>query len=70
MRLHYSNCKSYNADFDGDEMNIHLPQSERGRAEAFNICLSSRNYLGPKDGEPLQGLIQVGFCIIDLCVPL
>jgi DNA-directed RNA polymerase I subunit RPA1 len=26
MRLHYSNCKSYNADFDGDEMNAHFPQ--------------------------------------------
>ena len=64
MRLHYSNCKSYNADFDGDEMNIHLPQSERCRSEAYNICLSSRQYLGPKDGEPLQGLIQVG--VVDL----
>ncbi|CAF2111020.1 unnamed protein product, partial [Rotaria magnacalcarata] len=28
LRLHYVRCKSYNADFDGDEMNIHLPQNE------------------------------------------
>jgi len=28
LRMHYSNCKSYNADFDGDEMNAHCPQNE------------------------------------------
>ena len=37
LRLHYANCKSYNADFDGDEMNAHFPQSELGRAEAYNL---------------------------------
>jgi DNA-directed RNA polymerase beta' subunit len=37
LRLHYSNCKAYNADFDGDEMNAHFPQSELSRAEAYNI---------------------------------
>ena len=37
IRLHYANCKTYNADFDGDEMNMHFPQSEHGRAEAYNI---------------------------------
>ena len=37
LRLHYANCKSYNADFDGDEMNAHCPQSQLGRAEAYNI---------------------------------
>ena len=58
MRLHYSNCKSYNADFDGDEMNAHYPQSEVARAEAYNLVASSRNFLVPKDGTPLQGLIQ------------
>merc|ERR1719419_283189 len=58
MRLHYSNCKSFNADFDGDEMNAHFPQSEVARAEAYNMVSSSRNFLVPKDGTPLQGLIQ------------
>ena len=58
MRLHYSNCKSYNADFDGDEMNAHFPQSELARAESYNLVASSRNFLVPKDGTPLQGLIQ------------
>jgi len=37
LRLHYANCKSYNADFDGDEMNAHFPQNELARAEAYNL---------------------------------
>jgi DNA-directed RNA polymerase I subunit RPA1 len=58
MRLHYSNCKSYNADFDGDEMNAHFPQSEMARAEAYHMVASPKQFLVPKDGTPLQGLIQ------------
>ena len=37
MRMHYANCKSFNADFDGDEMNAHFPQNEVARAEGYNI---------------------------------
>lgn len=37
LRLHYAQCKSYNADFDGDEMNVHLPQNELTRAEAAEL---------------------------------
>ena len=37
LRLHYANCKSYNADFDGDEMNAHFPQNELARAEGYSI---------------------------------
>ncbi|OQR80094.1 DNA-directed RNA polymerase I subunit RPA1-like, partial [Tropilaelaps mercedesae] len=58
LRLHYANCKAYNADFDGDEMNAHLPQSELGRAEAHVIASVNEQYLVPKDGTPLSGLIQ------------
>ncbi|KNC24906.1 DNA-directed RNA polymerase I subunit RPA1 [Lucilia cuprina] len=58
FRLHYSNCKAYNADFDGDEMNAHLPQSEVARSEAYNLVNVANNYLVPKDGTPLGGLIQ------------
>ncbi|XP_016947411.1 DNA-directed RNA polymerase I subunit RPA1 [Drosophila biarmipes] len=58
FRLHYSNCKAYNADFDGDEMNAHYPQSEVARAEAYNLVNVASNYLVPKDGTPLGGLIQ------------
>uniref|UniRef100_H3A1U0 DNA-directed RNA polymerase subunit n=1 Tax=Latimeria chalumnae TaxID=7897 RepID=H3A1U0_LATCH len=58
LRLHYANCKAYNADFDGDEMNAHFPQSELGRAEAYVIASTNEQYLVPKDGKPLAGLIQ------------
>ncbi|KAF7998354.1 hypothetical protein HCN44_009752 [Aphidius gifuensis] len=58
IRMHYSNCKSYNADFDGDEMNVHFPQGELARSEGYNIANVSNNYLVPKDGTPLGGLIQ------------
>ncbi|OWK62441.1 DNA-directed RNA polymerase I subunit RPA1 [Lonchura striata] len=55
LRLHYANCKAYNADFDGDEMNAHFPQSELGRAEAYTLAITDKQYL---DGKPLPGLIQ------------
>uniref|UniRef100_A0A8D2Q056 DNA-directed RNA polymerase subunit n=1 Tax=Zosterops lateralis melanops TaxID=1220523 RepID=A0A8D2Q056_ZOSLA len=58
LRLHYANCKAYNADFDGDEMNAHFPQSELGRAEAYTLAITDEQYLVPKDGKPLPGLIQ------------
>ena len=45
LRLHYANCKAYNADFDGDEMNAHFPQNEIARAEAYNIGDLSYNYI-------------------------
>ncbi|XP_033736783.1 DNA-directed RNA polymerase I subunit RPA1-like [Pecten maximus] len=58
LRLHYANCKAYNADFDGDEMNAHFPQNELARAEAYTIASTDFQYLVPKDGTPLAGLIQ------------
>lgn len=58
FRLHYSNCKAYNADFDGDEMNAHCPQNELGRSEAYHLANVANQYLVPKDGTPLGGLIQ------------
>ncbi|XP_044762771.1 DNA-directed RNA polymerase I subunit RPA1 [Coccinella septempunctata] len=58
FRLHYANCKAYNADFDGDEMNAHFPQTERARSEAYTLLNVSNQYLVPKDGTPLSGLIQ------------
>ncbi|GLD62726.1 DNA-directed RNA polymerase I subunit RPA1, partial [Lates japonicus] len=48
LRLHYANCKAYNADFDGDEMNAHFPQSELGRAEAYTLVSTDQQYLVPK----------------------
>ncbi|TRM68131.1 hypothetical protein BD626DRAFT_555014 [Schizophyllum amplum] len=58
IRMHYANCNSYNADFDGDEMNIHFPQNEVARAEATFIANTDNQYLVPTSGNPLRGLIQ------------
>ncbi|TFK55537.1 beta and beta-prime subunits of DNA dependent RNA-polymerase [Heliocybe sulcata] len=58
IRMHYANCNSYNADFDGDEMNIHFPQNQVARAEAYNIANTDNQYLVPTSGKPLRGLIQ------------
>ncbi|CAH8521675.1 unnamed protein product [Schistosoma mattheei] len=58
LRLHYSNCKAYNADFDGDEMNGHFVQSYAAKAELETLASVPHQYLVPKDGTPLAGLIQ------------
>ncbi|KAJ3195643.1 hypothetical protein HK101_011458 [Irineochytrium annulatum] len=58
IRMHYANCNTYNADFDGDEMNIHFPQNEVARAEAMLIARTDMQYLVPTDGGVLRGLIQ------------
>ncbi|KAI8067394.1 hypothetical protein BDF21DRAFT_496279 [Thamnidium elegans] len=58
IRMHYANCNTYNADFDGDEMNIHFPQNEVARAEAAFIANTDNQYLVPTSGDPLRGLIQ------------
>ncbi|KAG1833461.1 hypothetical protein EV424DRAFT_1479615 [Suillus variegatus] len=58
IRMHYANCNSYNADFDGDEMNIHFPQNQVARAEAMFIANTENQYLVPTSGKPLRGLIQ------------
>ncbi|KAJ3114686.1 hypothetical protein HDU96_001778 [Phlyctochytrium bullatum] len=58
IRMHYANCNTYNADFDGDEMNIHFPQNEIARAEAMLIARNDHQYLVPTDGGVLRGLIQ------------
>ncbi|KAJ1839933.1 hypothetical protein LPJ73_006591, partial [Coemansia sp. RSA 2703] len=58
LRFHYLNCNQFNSDFDGDEMNIHFPQSEAARSELRNIMAADMTYLNPTDGGPLRGLIQ------------
>ena len=58
IRMHYANCNTYNADFDGDEMNMHFPQNELARAEAFQIADTDHQYLSATAGKPLRGLIQ------------
>ncbi|GAM16960.1 hypothetical protein SAMD00019534_001350 [Acytostelium subglobosum LB1] len=58
LRMHYCNCSTYNADFDGDEMNIHFPQSFLAQSEVREIAANNFQYLGPRAGVPLRGLIQ------------
>lgn len=58
LRMHYANCNTYNADFDGDEMNMHFPQNEVARAEALQIADTDHQYLSGTQGKPLRGLIQ------------
>jgi len=53
IRLHPLVCTAFNADFDGDQMAVHLPLSEEARAEAEILMLASNNILGPKDGKPI-----------------
>ena len=53
MRLHPLVCTAFNADFDGDQMAIHVPLGEEARAEALVMMLGSHNILGPKDGQPI-----------------
>uniref|UniRef100_A0A915PTK2 DNA-directed RNA polymerase subunit n=1 Tax=Setaria digitata TaxID=48799 RepID=A0A915PTK2_9BILA len=58
LRMNYAPCKAYNADFDGDEMNGHLVQNRIAQTELAEIANVGSNFLVPKDGTPLLGLIQ------------
>lgn len=51
-------CSPYNADFDGDEMNVHVPQTHEARAEALELMGVVNNILTPKNGEPLVAATQ------------
>ena len=71
--MHYANCNTFNADFDGDEINLHLPQDNLARAEGYEIVHADEQYIVPTDGKPVRGLIQVnilGSCVWWTCVNL
>ncbi|KAJ3291090.1 hypothetical protein HK104_006337 [Borealophlyctis nickersoniae] len=51
-------CTPYNADFDGDEMNLHVPQTEEARAEAIELMGTKKNLVTPRNGEPLIAATQ------------
>jgi DNA-directed RNA polymerase subunit beta' len=53
IRLHPCVCSGFNADFDGDQMGVHLPLSEQAQQEAKKLMLPSRNILKPSDGNPV-----------------
>ena len=53
IRLHPLVCAGFNADFDGDQMAVHVPISDAAQAEARLLMLSANNILSPKDGSPI-----------------
>ncbi|KAI1002707.1 DNA-directed RNA polymerase II subunit [Podosphaera aphanis] len=58
FRLNLSVTSPYNADFDGDEMNLHVPQTEETRAEVMNLCMVPLNIVSPQRNGPLMGIVQ------------
>jgi DNA-directed RNA polymerase subunit beta' len=53
IKLHPLVCTAYNADFDGDQMAVHVPLSAEAQAEARLLMLAAHNILNPKDGKPV-----------------
>ncbi len=58
LQIHPLVCTAYNADFDGDQMAVHVPLSAEAQAEARLLMLSSYNILNPKDGRPVASPTQ------------
>jgi DNA-directed RNA polymerase subunit A' len=58
FRLHLCVCPPYNADFDGDEMNLHVPQGEEARTEALLLMQVQDQILSPRFGGPIIGAIR------------
>ncbi|MFD1393569.1 DNA-directed RNA polymerase subunit beta' [Lacticaseibacillus jixianensis] len=53
IRLHPLVCEAYNADFDGDQMAVHVPLSDEAQAEARLLMLAAHHILAPRDGKPI-----------------
>ncbi|XP_034256359.1 DNA-directed RNA polymerase II subunit RPB1 [Thrips palmi] len=58
FRMNLSCTSPYNADFDGDEMNLHVPQSMETRAEVENIHVTPRQIITPQANQPVMGIVQ------------
>lgn len=58
LRFNECACAPFNADFDGDEMNIHIPQTHEARSETLHLMGLRENIITPKSGEPIVALIQ------------
>jgi len=58
FRMNLSVTSPYNADFDGDEMNLHVPQSLRSRAEIEEMMMVHKNILTPQSNSPVMGIVQ------------
>lgn len=58
LRLNLSVCTPYNADFDGDEMNMHVPQSYETLAEVKELMAVPKQIIAPKSNAPIMGIVQ------------
>ena len=57
FRLNLATTSPYNADFDGDEMNMHVPQSHETRAETEQLMLVPNNIVSPQSNRPVMGIV-------------
>ncbi|CAG8480442.1 9889_t:CDS:2 [Paraglomus brasilianum] len=64
FRLNLSVTTPYNADFDGDEMNMHIPQSVETKAEIMEICMVPKQIVSPQSNKPVMGIVQDTLCAI------
>ncbi|XP_057378837.1 DNA-directed RNA polymerase II subunit RPB1-like [Daphnia carinata] len=64
FRMNLSCTSPYNADFDGDEMNLHVPQSMETRAEVENIHVTPRQIITPQANKPVMGIVQDTLCAV------
>lgn len=62
FRLNLSVTTPYNADFDGDEMNMHVPQSLETKAELSEICMVPKQIVSPQSNKPVMGIVQDTLC--------
>ncbi|KAI9347609.1 DNA-directed RNA polymerase II largest subunit [Obelidium mucronatum] len=62
FRLNLSVTTPYNADFDGDEMNMHVPQTHETRAEVQELCMVPRQIVSPQKNAPCMGIVQDTLC--------
>jgi DNA-directed RNA polymerase subunit beta' len=72
LKIHPLVCTAYNADFDGDQMAVHVPLSVEAQAEARFLMLSANNILAPKDGRPVVSPTQdmvMGIYYLTLYMP-
>jgi len=58
FRLNVAVTKPYNADFDGDEMNMHVPQSQQTISELKYLAMVPTQIISPQEGKPVIGLVQ------------
>ncbi|CAJ0748645.1 15317_t:CDS:2, partial [Entrophospora sp. SA101] len=64
FRLNLSVTTPYNADFDGDEMNMHVPQSVETKAEISEICMVPKQIVSPQSNKPVMGIVQDTLCAV------